>query len=311
MQDVGSALINNEFTFSDGAAAQAYAGGYASTIKRFDLLEREDEQQLARRWHAHKDRRAIDALVTSHLRLAAKIARQYQGYRLPLADLIAEANLGLVIAASRFEPDRGSRFSTYAVWWIKAAIHDYILRSWSLVKIGTTSAQRKLFFGLRREMRKHGDTLGLTPQVAEAIARELDVTARDVIEMDTRLGSDRSLNTPVFDDDGTLEWEAMLVDDRPNSEVIVAEHDESTRRAESLRAALNELTERERRVFEARRLTDDPPSLEQLGRELSLSGERVRQIESAAFAKVKRAAMGHFGRRGNGPPLSKQLELAG
>lgn len=311
MQDVRSALIQNELTFSNGAAAQGYAGEYASTIKRFGLLERGEEQQLARRWHGHRDRRAIDALVTSHLRLAAKVARKYQGYRLPLADLIAEANLGLVIAASRFEPDRGSRFSTYALWWIKAAIHDYILRSWSLVKIGTTSAQRKLFFGLRREMRKHGgDTLGLSPDVAEAVAQELEVTVRDVIEMDRRLGSDLSLNAPVFDDDGTTEWEAMLVDDTPNSEALVAEYDESTRQAESVRAGLDELTERERLVFEARRLTDNPPSLDQLGRELSLSSERVRQIESVAFAKVKRAAMGHFKRGGNrAPPRRNSLSL--
>jgi len=155
----------------DAAAARGYAHGYASTIQQFDLLERGEEQELARRWQEHKDRRATDALVTSHLRLAAKVARRYQGYGLPLADLVAEANLGLVIAASRFEPDHGSRFSTYASWWIKAAIHDYILRSWSLVKIGTTSAQRKLFFGLRREMRKFaGDTVSLTPETAEAVA---------------------------------------------------------------------------------------------------------------------------------------------
>jgi RNA polymerase sigma-32 factor len=213
----------------DAADARGYAHGYVSTIQQFDLLERGEEQELAQRWQEHKVRRATDVLVTSHLRLAAKVARRYQGYGLPLADLVAEANLGLVIAASRFEPDQGSRFSTYALWWIKAAIHDYILRSRSLVKTGTTSAQRKLFFGLRREMRKFaGDTASLTPETAEAVARPLEVTPRDVIEMDARLAGDLSLNTPAYYDGPKTEWEAMLVDDTPDAEAIVEEHDEKS-----------------------------------------------------------------------------------
>jgi RNA polymerase sigma-32 factor len=263
---------------------------YASLIKRYVLLEQPREQQLARRWQEHRDRSATDVLVTSHLRLAAKVARRYQRYDLPLADLIGEANLGLVIAASHFEPGRGARFSTYALWWIKAAIHDYILRSRSLVKIGTTAAQRKLFFGLRRAMTKFGgDRTGLTPEVAEAVATELVVPVREVIEMSSRLTGDLSLNTPVGDD-GPTEWEAMLVDQSPNAEAIVAEQDESAQKAKALRSALDVLTARERRVFEARRLREDPPSLEDLGRELSISGERVRQIEASAFEKVRRAA---------------------
>ena len=239
---------------------------YAALIKRYVLLEQPREQQLARRWQEHRDRSATDALVTSHLRLAAKVARRYQRYDLPLADLIGEANLGLVIAASHFEPGRGARFSTYALWWIKAAIHDYILRSRSLVKIGTTAAQRKLFFGLRRAMNKFGgDRAGLTPEVAEAVAHELVVPVREVIEMSSRLTGDLSLNAPVGDD-GPTEWEAMLVDHSPNAEAIVAEQDESAQKAKALRSALDVLTARERRVFEARRLSEDPPSLEELGR---------------------------------------------
>jgi RNA polymerase sigma-32 factor len=271
----------------DGDAG--YAKTYASTIKQFDLLERRQEQELARRWHDDRDRHATDALVKSHLRLAARMARGYQGYGLPLADLIAEANLGLVIAATRFEPDHGSRFSSYALWWIKAAIHDYILRSWSLVKIGTTSAQRRLFFGLRREMRKFAAAT-LTPDTIDAVAERLKVAPRDVIEMDSRLSGDLSLNMPVSDDGQTTEWEAMLADESPDAETMVADHDEHRQRARALHAALHVLSERERRVFEARRLSEDPPSLEQLGREMSISNERVRQIECRAFEKVKRAA---------------------
>jgi len=263
---------------------------YATLIKRYGLLEPAREQQLAQRWQEHRDPRATDALVTSHLRLAAKVARRYQRYDLPLADLIGEANLGLVIAASHFEPGRGARFSTYALWWIKAAIHEYILRSRSLVKMGTTAAQRKLFFGFRRAMRKcGGDKTGLTQEMAETIARELVVPVHEVIEMSSRLTGDVSLNAPISDD-GPTDWEAMLVDQSPNAEAIVAEQDERTHKAKALRSALDVLTGRERRVFVARRLREDPPSLEELGRELSISGERVRQIETLAFEKVKRAA---------------------
>jgi RNA polymerase sigma-32 factor len=272
-----------------GDRSRALVDEYAALIKRYALLEQPREQQLARRWQEHGDRRATDALVTSHLRLAAKVARRYQRYDLPLADLIGEANLGLVIAASHFEPGHGARFSTYALWWIKAAIHDYILRSRSLVKIGTTAAQRKLFFGLRRAMNKvGGDRAGLTQEVAEAVARELMVPIREVIEMSGRLTGDVSLNAPVGDD-GPTEWEAMLVDHSPNAEAIVAEQDEGARKAKALHSALDVLTERERRVFKARRLSEDPPSLEELGHKLSISGERVRQIEATAFEKVRRA----------------------
>ena len=242
------------------AVPTPFLTAYSATIRRFDLLEPGQEQQLARRWHETRDRRAADALVTSHLRLAARLARGYQGYGLPLVDLIAEANLGLVIAASRFEPGRGARFSSYAIWWIKASIHDYILRSWSLVKIGTTAAQKKLFFKLRGEIRKAsgGVMAGLTPEIAELIAGKLDVTAREVIEMDARLNGDLSLNARVGDEDSGTELEALLVDGAVDAETMLADHEQTEQRSKALRAALDGLAPRDRRVFEARRLTECP-----------------------------------------------------
>lgn len=281
---------------ADFASAPGQVRGYATAIKRCELLEPEQEQLLARRWRELRDERATDLLVTSHLRLAAKIARSYRGYGLPLADVTAEANLGLVIAASRFEPDHGARFSTYARWWIKAAIHDYILRSWSLVKIGTTAAQRKLFFRLRREMQKLNRTgVKLTPESAEMVARNLKVTARDVIEMDCRLGGDLSLNALVSNDSGATQWEDTLPDEAPDPETLVAEQDEISQRERAVRAALDVLTPRERRVFVARHFAEEPATFDQLGREMSISSERVRQLETRAFAKVKQAAWQHLG----------------
>jgi RNA polymerase sigma-32 factor len=264
-------------------------------MEQYALLDEEEEQRFARRWREFGDRHALDALVKSHLRLAAKVARRYRGYGLPISDITAEANVGLVVAATRFEPDRGSRFSTYALWWMKASIHDYILRSWSLVKIGTTGAQKKLFFRLRGEIRKlAGNTASLTPEVATIIAQNLDVTPQDVIEMDCRLRGDMSLNKPMDDDGRKVDWEAMLVDGSPDAEVILAEQDERAQRASALSAALDVLTDRERQVFEARRLTDNPPTLANLADQLEISPERVRQIENVAFEKVKRAAIGRL-----------------
>ena len=270
-----------------------FLSAYSAAIGRYDFLEPGQEQQLARRWQQTRDRSAADALVTSHLRLAARLARGYKGYGLPMVDLIAEANLGLVIAASRFEPGRGARFSTYAIWWIKAAIHEYILRSWSLVKIGTTAAQKKLFFKLRGEIRKAtGSAMsGLTPDVAELIAGKLEVTAREVIEMDARLHGDMSLNVRVGGEDSGTELEAMLVDGAVDAETVLVDHEQTERRASALRVALCGLAARERRVFEARRLTESPVTLDRLAQELSISSERVRQIEMRAFAKIKRAVM--------------------
>ncbi|PJG55246.1 RNA polymerase sigma factor RpoH [Bradyrhizobium forestalis] len=286
-------LSKIDFALPARPTAAGVANPYSAVIGRYDLLEREQEQKLARRWQETRDGDAANTLVTSHLRLAARIARSYRGYGLPFADLMAEANLGLVIAASRFEPDRNSRFSTYATWWIKAAIHEYILRSWSLVRIGTTAAQKKLFFRLRGEMRKTagGAMAGLTPDVAEAIAAKLDVSARDVIEMDCRLRGDLSLNARVGGEEQGAEWEALLVDEASDAETTLADRDQTERRTGALRAALKTLTGRERRVLEARRLAEHPPTLDQLARELSISSERVRQIELRAFAKVRQAAI--------------------
>lgn len=293
MQTSHEVAMRHPVATPDAAAPVPFLTAYSAAIRRYDLLEPGQEQQLARRWQETGDRSAADALVTSHLRLAAKLARGYRGYGLPLVDLIAEANLGLVIAASRFEPGRGARFSSYAVWWIKAAIHEYILRSWSLVKIGTTAAQKKLFFKLRSEIRKATDSVmaGLTPDVVDVIAGKLKVTARDVIEMDARLHGDISLNTRVGDEEGGSELEALLVDGAIDAETMLADCEQTERRAQALRVALGGLAARERRVFEARRLTESPLTLDQLAREWSISSERVRQIEIRAFAKVKRAVM--------------------
>jgi RNA polymerase sigma-32 factor len=283
-----------------------HANQYALTVRRYDLLEANEEQELARRWHDLRDQRAVDVLVTSHLRLARKIAKGYMGYGLPLADLIAEANVGLVLAASKFEAGHGSRFSTYATWWIKANIHEYILRSWSMVKIGTTAAQKKLFFRLRGEMRKlQSDMSALTPEVAAQIAEKLAVTPRDVIEMDRRLNGDLSLNAPVNSEDSTVDWQDLLEDTAPNAEAILAENDETTHQAGALHAAMDVLNARERRVFEARRLSEDPPTLEELAQELSLSGERIRQIEMRAFLKVKQAARQLMRGNSGGPGRSQ------
>jgi RNA polymerase sigma-32 factor len=263
---------------------------------RQGLLEPEQEKQLARRWHELGDRKAADELVTRHLQLAAKVAKRYKGYGLPHADIVAEANLGLVIAASRFDPDRGARFSTYALCWMKATILDYIMRSWSLVRIGTTCAQKRLFFRLRSEMSKlAGTPVQLNAQAAEAVASNLGVAAREVIEMDCRLRGDASLNSPINDEGQTVEWEAMLVDPAPNTEAILVEQEEGVRQKGALYAALNVLTERQRQVFVARRLAQKPPTLDQLAHKMSISAERVRQIEAQAFAKVKQAVRNHLG----------------
>ena len=270
------------------------------------LLEPEQEQELARRWRELGDRKAANELVTSHLRLAAKVARRYKGYGLPLADMVAEANLGLVIAASRFEPGRGARFSTYALYWMKATVLDYILRSRSLVRIGTTHAEKKLFFQLRREMNKlAGTPLQVNAQAAEGIASSLGVEPREVIEMDYRLRGDASLNRLINDEGQSLEWEDMLVDPASNAEAILVEHEEGVRQKRALYAALNVLTERERRVFEARRLAQKPPTLDQLAHKMSISAERVRQIEAQALAKVKRAARNQLGAAGLENPVAK------
>jgi RNA polymerase sigma-32 factor len=264
---------------------------YLEEIRRFPMLEPQDEYMLAKRWREHGDRDAAHKLVTSHLRLVAKIAMGYRGYGLPISEVISEGNVGLMQAVKRFEPEKGFRLATYAMWWIKAAIQEYILRSWSLVKMGTTANQKKLFFNLRKAKSKisaleEGD---LRPDQVKLIAKRLGVTEQDVVDMNRRLGGDVSLNAPIREDGDSGEWQDWLVDDVSDQETRLAENEESQNRRKALGDALSVLNDRERRIFEARRLADDPITLEDLAAEFGVSRERVRQIEVRAFEKVQRA----------------------
>ena len=264
---------------------------YLEEIRRFPMLEPQDEFMLAKRWREHGDRDAAHKLVTSHLRLVAKIAMGYRGYGLPISEVISEGNVGLMQAVKRFEPDKGFRLATYAMWWIKAAIQEYILRSWSLVKMGTTANQKKLFFNLRKAKSKisaleEGD---LRPDQVKLIAKRLGVTEQDVVDMNRRLGGDVSLNAPIRDDGDSGEWQDWLVDEVSDQETRLVEDEESDNRKKALGEALSVLKERERRIFEARRLADDPITLEDLAAEFGVSRERVRQIEVRGFQKVQRA----------------------
>ncbi len=271
--------------------AESGLSHYLDEIRRFPMLEPQEEYMLARSWREHGDREAAHQLVTSHLRLVAKIAMGYRGYGLPISEVISEGNVGLMQAVKRFEPEKGFRLATYAMWWIKAAIQEYILRSWSLVKMGTTANQKKLFFNLRKAKSKisaleEGD---MRPDQVQLIAKRLGVTEQDVVDMNRRLGGDASLNAPIRDDGESGEWQDWLVDDAPNQERTLAESEESDNRHKALVSALDVLNERERRIFEARRLADDPITLEELAAEFNVSRERVRQIEVRAFEKVQKA----------------------
>jgi RNA polymerase sigma-32 factor len=266
---------------------------YLQEIRKFPLLEQGEEYMLAKRWREHGDPDAAHRLVTSHLRLVAKIAMGYRGYGLPLSELISEGNVGMMQAVKRFDPDRGFRLATYAMWWIRAAIQEYILHSWSLVKMGTTAAQKKLFFNLRKlkgqiEAIEEGD---LTPENVKKIAKELDVPEADVISMNRRLmGPDHSLNAPVrADGDGEGEWQDWLVDERDDQETRLGERQELGIRRDLLNKAMKLLTDRERHILEERRLKDDPTTLEDLSQEFGISRERVRQIEVRAFEKLQKA----------------------
>jgi RNA polymerase sigma-32 factor len=254
-------------------------------------LEPQQEYMLAKRWKEHGDRDAAHQLVTSHLRLVAKIAMGYRGYGLPISEVISEGNVGLMQAVKRFEPEKGFRLATYAMWWIKASIQEYILRSWSLVKMGTTANQKKLFFNLRKAKSKisalqDGD---LRPDQVQTIAKRLGVTEQDVVDMNRRLGGDASLNAPIRDDGESGEWQDWLADDSDSQETVMAEHEELDNRRKALSSALEVLNDRERRIFEARRLADEPVTLEDLAAEFGVSRERVRQIEVRAFEKVQKA----------------------
>ncbi|HMB11458.1 RNA polymerase sigma factor RpoH [Saliniramus sp.] len=263
---------------------------YLDEIRKFPMLKPDEEYMLAKSWREHGDREAAHKLVTSHLRLVAKIAMGYRGYGLPISEVVSEGNVGLMQAVKRFEPDRGFRLATYAMWWIKASIQEYILRSWSLVKMGTTANQKKLFFNLRKAKSQISalDEGDLRPDQVSEIATRLGVTEQDVIDMNRRLGGDSSLNSPLREE-GEGEWQDWLVDDSASQETILATQEEGQNRTRALREALAVLNERERRIFEARRLAEDPITLEELSGEFGVSRERVRQIEVRAFEKVQEA----------------------
>lgn len=263
---------------------------YLQEIRQFPMLQPDEEFMLAKRWKEHGDREAAHKLVTSHLRLVAKIAMGYRGYGLPISEVVSEGNVGLMQAVKRFEPDKGFRLATYAMWWIKASIQEFILRSWSLVKMGTTASQKKLFFNLRKvkgqiQALEEGD---LRPDQVKEISRRLGVPEEDVISMNRRLSGDASLNAPVrAESEG--EWQDWLVDDTETQEDTLVEKEEKRLRLDLLGEAMEKLTDRERRVFEARRMQEDPATLEDLSQEFGVSRERIRQIEVRAFEKVQKA----------------------
>jgi RNA polymerase sigma-32 factor len=271
--------------------AQGGLTRYLEEIRQFPMLEPQEEYMLAKSWREHGDRDAAHRLVTSHLRLVARIAMGYRGYGLPIGEVMSEGNVGLMQAVKRFDPDKGFRLATYAMWWIRAAIQEYILRSWSLVKMGTTAAQKKLFFNLRKmkgQMKalEEGD---LRPDQVKRIATQLGVTEEDVVSMNRRLGGDSSLNAPVRNDSESGEWQDWLVDDTIDQETALAQSEEKENRHTMLTDALKGLNERERRVFQARRLAEEPLTLEELSAEFGVSRERIRQIEVRAFEKVQKA----------------------
>ena len=268
-------------------------GRYLDQIKKFPMLTAEDEYNLAKDWLDKNNTKAAHKLVTSHLRLVAKIAMGYRGYGLPVADLIAEGNIGMMHAVKKFDPEKGFRLATYAMWWIKAAIQEFVLRSWSQVKIGTTASQKKLFFNLRKIKSKINalDDGDLSPNQVNHIAKSLDVSEDDVISMNRRmLGSDHSLNAQMNKNDGEeTEWQDLLTDDRENQETLFEKHEEKTIRNKLMIDALNLLKSREKDIIIKRRLTDNPMTLEDLSQEYKVSRERIRQIENRAFEKLQEA----------------------
>ncbi|NMG38211.1 RNA polymerase sigma factor RpoH [Chelativorans sp. ZYF759] len=273
---------------------------YLEEIRRFPMLEPQEEYMLAKRYGEHDDPDAAHRLVTSHLRLVAKIAMGYRGYGLPIGEVISEGNVGLMQAVKKFEPERGFRLATYAMWWIKASIQEYILRSWSLVKMGTTANQKRLFFNLRKVKGKIQalDDGDLKPEQITEIATRLNVSEAEVVSMNRRLSGDASLNAPIRAAEGESgEWQDWLVDDHQSQEEILVQQDELDQRRSMLSEALDVLNERERRIFEARRLAEDPMTLEELSGEFDISRERVRQIEVRAFEKVQEAVQANAKRR--------------
>ena len=276
---------------------------YLQEIRKFPMLEAEQEYMLAKRWREHGDSGAAHQLVTSHLRLVAKIAMGYRGYGLPLSELISEGNVGMMQAVRRFDPDRGFRLATYAMWWIRASIQEYILHSWSLVKMGTTAAQKKLFFNLRKlkgqlQEIEEGD---LSPESVKEIAKRLAVPEEDVVSMNRRLAApDHSLNAPLRAE-GEGEWQDWLVDESDSQETVLAERQEFTNRHDLLVSAMKNLNKRERRILTERRLRDNPSTLEELSQEYGISRERVRQIEVRAFEKLQKAVKNAAANRNQRP----------
>ncbi len=275
---------------------------YLSEIKKYPVLTAEQEYMLAKRYEEHEDPEAAAQLVSSHLRLVAKIAMGYRGYGLPVSDLISEGNVGLMQGVKKFEPDRGFRLATYAMWWIKASIQEYILRSWSLVKMGTTAAQKKLFFNLRRmkkQLEAYEDT-DLSPDDVNKIATDLGVPEQEVVNMNRRMmmGGDGSLNTPMRNgEDGSGEWQDWLTDERPLQDETVADAEEAEVRHDMLVEAMDSLNEREKHILTERRLTEKPQTLEELSQVYDVSRERIRQIEVRAFEKLQKAMQRIAGER--------------
>jgi RNA polymerase sigma-32 factor len=286
-------------------AAEPRQSEYRANVQRFPMLKREQEYLLAKHWREHQDLDAAHRLVTSHLRLVVKIASGYRGYGLPMAELISEGNVGLVKAVERFEPERGFRLTTYAVWWIKAAIQAYILRSWSLVRIGTTASQKKLFFNLRKIKARISalDDGDLRPEQIKLIAEQLGVNAKEVAEMNRRLSRDASLNSPIREDGQSGEWLDWLVEDGISQETSLAANEEFDNRCKALREALTVLNIRERLIFEARWLADEPNTLEDLSAMFGVSRERVRQIEVRAFAKIQKTVKRRVGSMRTAPRI--------
>jgi RNA polymerase sigma-32 factor len=272
--------------------AEGSLNKYLQEIRKFPMLQPDEEFMLGKRWKEHGDTKAAHKLITSHLRLVAKIAMGYRGYGLPIGEVISEGNIGLMQAVKKFEPDKGFKLATYAMWWIKASIQEYVLRSWSLVKIGTTASQKKLFFNLRKikgriQAVEEGD---LKPENVKYIAKTLGVEEQEVVNMNRRMSGDSSLNSPLrADADGDGEWQDWLVDDKDSQETILVENQESEMRSGLLGDALSKLNDRERRVIEARKLRDEPATLDDLSKEFNVSRERIRQIEVRAFEKLQKA----------------------
>ncbi len=264
---------------------------YLQEIRKYPMLQPDEEFMLAKRYKEHDDSQAAQKLITSHLRLVAKIAMGYRGYGLPISEVISEGNVGLMHAVKRFEPDKGFKLATYAMWWIRASIQEYVLRSWSLVKIGTTAAQKRLFFNLRKvkgQIAALNDG-ALHPEQIKQIADRLNVKESEVVSMNARLSGDSSLNAPVKADEGTSEWQDWLIDETPNQEITLGNSEEYNQRMGMVEKAMEVLNEREKKIFLARRLKEKPLTLEKLAKQFNVSRERIRQIEVRAFEKVQDA----------------------